>query len=694
MRRYMRHVLGSALLLALCVVPAPAVAQGAEYRAFWVDTFNTALNNPADVLAVVNNAKAANTNALFVQVRRRGDAWYLNSMEPLPDPNTIQPGFDPLADLITKAHAEGLEVHAFVIIGAIWNRHPVVLGPPASPDHVFNRHGGFDPATGRIVPGPDNWLTRTLLPDGGGITFQGHRFGNDFWIEPGHPDAAAYTVNVLMHLIRHYDVDGLHLDRIRYPEFTATGQTPTNGTNIGYNDTNVARFNWRHGLDPAGPPPAPGNPLWMQWRRDQVTNLVRRIYLNAIAVKPQLKVSAALIAFGGGPVAESSWPTASEAHWRVYQDWRSWTEEGIIDLAIPMNYKREHIAGQQTQFNQWLEWTRNHQYGRTALMGQGSFVNGIEGTLRQVRRSLEPSSTTGKKLDGVVFFSMATSNVYTNAGTAPPVATPYSIPPNQQTPTRSFAEFASGLTTGKSVDGTTLYEDPIANPVPVFGFTVPVPTHPWKNDPLTGHLKGFARDGSGHGFDTAAVALQRIAGSAVSSRIQWTTATDGGGFYGAVDLAAGLYRLMVTPVGGTSLTRCVAVPAAGVTDFDIASVPDDQQPAATIGSAVPAILWRPNDAEVNVTVSGTASDTGLGVAAVSFRVIDEYGDVEPTIALEFASGQSSLEWTRIVPLRASRREEDRNGRTYTIEATVTDRACQTTVVSTTVVVPHDRRVSR
>jgi uncharacterized lipoprotein YddW (UPF0748 family) len=93
-----------------------------EYRAFWVDTFNTNLNNHNDVLAVVNNAKAAKANAIFVQVRRRGDSWYLNSLEPLGDRTPIQAGFDPLQDVINVAHAEGIEVHAFVIMSAVWGR--------------------------------------------------------------------------------------------------------------------------------------------------------------------------------------------------------------------------------------------------------------------------------------------------------------------------------------------------------------------------------------------------------------------------------------------------------------------------------------------------------------------------------------------------------------------------------------------
>jgi uncharacterized lipoprotein YddW (UPF0748 family) len=152
----------------------------------------------------------------------------------------------------------------------------------------------------------------------------------------------------------------------------------------------------------------------MQWRRDQVTNLVRRVYLNAIAIEPQenkppVKVSAALIAFGGIGSTETAWNSA-DAYWRVYQDWRAWTEEGILDIAMPMNYKREHIAAQATQYNQWNEWTKNHQYNRAGMIGQGAFLNSIEGTLPQTRRALAPSAA-GNSGIGVIFYSMATTNV-------------------------------------------------------------------------------------------------------------------------------------------------------------------------------------------------------------------------------------------------------------------------------------------
>lgn len=540
-------------LTGLLSSPTSTLAQPrAEYRAFWVDTFNTALNNHNDVVAVVNNAKAAKANAIFAQVRRRGDSWYLNSLEPPPDFTPIAAGFDPLEFLIHEAHLNGIEVHAFVIIGAVWNKNPTfapsaTLGPPTSPHHVFNLHGGYDPATQKIVQGPNNWLTRTLLPDGtGGISFQGHRFGNDFWIDLGHPDAAAYTNDVLMHLVHNYNLDGLHLDRIRYPEFSVSGQTPTTGTNIGYNDTSVARFNARYGRTGT---PAQNDPDWNQWRRDQVTNFVRRLYLNVVAVKPQMKLSGAFIAFGGGPITEAGWNSA-EAYWRVYQDWRAWTEEGITDIAMPMNYKREHTPSNVLQYDTWNEWLKNHQYNRAGVIGQGAFLNAIEGTLRQTRRALAPSTITGKSGIGVIFFSMATSNV------AVPL-NPFSIPPLQNTPARPFAEFAAGLTTGKSVNGLTFYEDPITNPTAIFSEVATIPVLPWKAAPTLGHIMGFAKRADDTPLDTANVTIENLGTGATRN-----TATDGGGFFGGVDLAPGHYLVKVE-LGSEVLYFCVITVTAG-----------------------------------------------------------------------------------------------------------------------------------
>ncbi len=623
------------IALALLVAAFPALGQPrTEYRAFWVDTFNTNLNTPAEVTAVVNNAKAAKANALFVQARRRGDSWYLNSLEPMGDRTPIVPGFDPLQDIITKAHAEGIEVHAFVIMAAVWGRAPNLF-PPENPNHVFNKHGGYNPATNTITPGPNNWLTRTLIPDGtASITYQGHRFGSDFWVDFGHPDAAEYTVNVLRHLVANYDLDGLHLDRIRYPEISIAGQTPSTGTSVGYNFTSVERFNDHYNRTGT---PAINDPLWSQWRRDQVTSVVRRVYLETLALKPQMKVSGAYIAFGGiGNTNDSTWNSA-EAYWRVYQDWRAWTQEGITDIAIPMVYKAEHTATVRAQYDQWDAWLRTHLYNRAGMMGQGAANNAIEGTLRQTRRTLTPAG--GTNLSGITFYSMATSNIAVTNN-------PFALPLPVTTPARPFAEFAAALTTGKSVNGSTLYE-PEGMP-PIFAEPAQIPIFPWKASPTLGHIKGFARRSDTTPLDTASVTITNI-----DTNAERQQKTDGGGFYGGVDLAPGRYVVKAV-LGPDTLFSCTANVTAGVvTTADLAVESTAPQTSASISPAAPngSNGWYTTDVMMGLSATdecsgvarteysldggttwtpytGQISFTEEGVFDVLFRSIDRAGNIE------------------------------------------------------------------
>ncbi len=502
-------------MLLAALLAGAELATGQEYRGLWIETFNTALNSPADVDAVVASARAANLNALFVQVRRRGDAWYLASLEP--PFAALQPGFDPLQRLIERAHAQNIEVHAFVIMGALWNRDTV----PPDASHPMALHG-FGP-DGKILEGPENWLTRTLLADGGFVSQGGYRFGNEFWIDFGHPDAAQYSVEAILHLVRNYDIDGVHLDRIRYPEIEGPPVVAAAGASVGYNATSIARFQRRYNRNGL---PEPNDAQWSEFRREQVTNLVRKIYLHVAAEKPRVNVSAALIAFGGAPASDAQW-TQAQAYWRVFQDWRAWTAEGILDLAIPMNYKREHLATQLTDYDAWSEWTKDRAYGRGVLVGQGAFVNSVEGTLRQVRRA-QAASRAGARGLGVVFFSLAQSNA---AVPANPLAG------NRDTPQRPFADLAAALTAGRSADGAVAFPEG-----GVFAAPAAPPELGWKTNPRTGHLMGWATNRLA-ALDGAEV---RVAAAENTAPLR-TAVTDGTGFFGAVDLAPGSYCVTVQP---------------------------------------------------------------------------------------------------------------------------------------------------
>lgn len=558
--RAWRICLALCALVSLWATPARAEEPLQQYRAFWVDTFNTRLNTPDDVAAVVSRAAQAQANLLFVQVRRRGDAWYLDSLEPPPDNVPIERDFDPLRDLIARAHERGIAVHAFVAVAAVWNSST----PPTDPRHVFNRHG-LDPSTGRPFEGGNNWLTRTRLPDGPATSQGGYRFGNDYWIDLGHPDAAAYTLDVLLRLVTGYEIDGLHLDRIRYPEIAVSGQSPATGSSVGYNPTSVERFNRANGrADDSVPDPA--DAAWSQWRRDQVTAFVRKLYLTVMAVRPAVTVSAAVVAFGAGPTGDDSWITM-EPYWRVFQDWRAWQEEGILDLVVPMVYKTQHTASGRLAFSAWSAFTATHQYGRHAVIGLGAYLNSLEGTLLQTREALAPAGDGATASRGVSFYSMAASN-------APVIANPLSVPAGRDTPLRPFDDLAAALQTGRTSTGQWV-EPPAAFAGGLFAAPAVVPAMPWKSDPQAGHLMGTLRTPDGEPLDTATVIVTRegdvVEGEPEAGRLSVATESDGGGFYGAVGLAPGTYSLLITPrAGGTWRSDCtVEIVAGTVAQLDI-----------------------------------------------------------------------------------------------------------------------------
>jgi hypothetical protein len=384
-----------------------------------------------------------------------------------------------------------------------------------------------------------------------------------------------------------------------------------------------------------------------------------------------LTISAALIAFGAGPTNDAAWP-AAEAFWRVYQDWRTWTEEGVVDLAVPMVYRTEYSAAGQAAFDQWTQWTIHHQYGRAGLIGQGASHNAIEGTLRQTRRALAPSPS-GQPAVGVVFFSMATSNIAV-------ASNPHAIPAGQSTPRRPFAEFAAGLVTGRSVDGTVLYEDPMSNPTPVFAVPAIVPELAWKTSPQVGHLLGIVSDKASQRVDGGEVTIEHTAGDPVpAGRTSVTTHTDGNGAYGGVDLAPGRYQVTITPLGQAPYTApdAVQVTSGQVARLDIEI--DRDSPTVAIGAQSPGPLLAP------VTVAGTAEDPGSGIASVVVRVLDSHGELRLSLEPIDGQGASSVSWTRVLLLEVPSHPGVAS-QTYTVEATATDRAGNTHTANVTITV--------
>ena len=563
---------------------AQSLPSGAQYRGFWVDTFNTRFATPDDVAAIVARATLAHANLLVVQVRRRGDAWYLDGREPLAEGVTFPADFDPLREVIARGHDAGLAVHAAVTIGAIWNQ----AVPPQHPDHVFNRHG-FD-AAGPIA-GRQNWLTRTRPGDpAAAAALGGYRFGLDFWIDPGHPEAVAYTVAVVADLVERYPLDGLHLDALRYPEVppSATGEW---SPSVGYNDVSLERFRRLASL-PGDTVPAAADEAWSAWRREQVTALLRRLTLAALAVRPAIVVSAGLAANGDAPATtaasdDDAW-RATESYSRVFQDWYRWSEAQLVDVLVPLVYRTEHVSAASDAFGAWVQWTRAHAAGRHVAIAIGAYLNSIEGSLRQARRATaappaaDADAAPVPVADGVVFFALGAHN-------APVSGNPLAVSGPRDTPYRSFDDLAAGLLTGRTTTGQPLES---ASLPPVFARPAPLPLPAWKAAPMTGHLRGtIVSTGSGQPIDGAALVLEPEAtidgtgGGGVADPQAAPLAidrTDGGGAFGALGLGPGRYRVIVTPPrDGRYRSSCAVTIAAG-TVATIALELDPSRPATAI----------------------------------------------------------------------------------------------------------------
>jgi uncharacterized lipoprotein YddW (UPF0748 family) len=514
--------LGAWLLIAALPMAPPAAAASSsfpgetsavtsapngQFRAYWVDAFGEGLYTPAQIDGVIAATRAAHLNVIVAQVVRRGDCFCNRALAPRTEQAGVDAApFDPLQTLIDKAHANGIAVDAWVIATAIWRGST----PPASPQHVFNQHGSS--ATGTA-----NWLTQRS----DGL----QQLSTDWMLDPGHPDAAQWIVDNALSIVRNYAVDGINLDRIRYPD----GNLGTNVPSWGYNATAVSRFR-----SATGRTDVPGNSdaQWTQWRRDQVTSIVRKVYVESLAIRPMVRVSADTITYGYGPQHGSGF-TGTRAYAEQLQDWDGWMREGILDLNIPMNYKREADANQSVMYREWSDFAKDHQYGRQSVVGAALYLNDIASSATQARIAIAPSSS-GNPSAGWAGYSYRTPDDMTNAGT------------------RSGADSRAALTAALQS---------------VFPTDVPTRSMPWKTQPTAGHVRGTAAAGA---------RVDLIA--AATNTIVRTQTSDGKGWFAFVDVAPGSYRVSANGAAiGT--TQVIAGQVSGIT----------AQTGSCTGSAGPGI---------------------------------------------------------------------------------------------------------
>lgn len=343
------------LLPAQAQGPTPAAQPGV--RGLWVDGFGPGLKTPAQVSQLVADAQAMHVNAIFAQTIRRGDCFCRKASVPVISDPDLAPGYDPLADLTAKAHSAGLKVIAWVAVSGAWNS----AVPNRDPAHLTRLHGlGASPA--------QDWLSHQANGNSA--------VGSDLFLDLANPEVADFVTREVLSVIQNYPVDGIQLDRIRYPD----------GGGWGYNPTTLARYRAETGFKGT---PAPQDAAWNAWKREQVTNLVRRLFLEVKRVRPELWMSAATIAYGPGPADQDAF-RKSRTYAEVLQDWPGWMDAGLLDLNVLMNYKTEDKGDQGLWYDGWNAFASAQaaQSGRLAASGSALYLNTPEASLSQAQRAL------------------------------------------------------------------------------------------------------------------------------------------------------------------------------------------------------------------------------------------------------------------------------------------------------------------
>ncbi len=297
-----------------------------EVRAVWVTTLG-GMDWPRskkmdeqkkELIQIFDILQQRNFNTIFFQVRPRGTVLFQSQYEPwameLTGTFGKNPGWDPLTFAIDEAHKRGMEIHAWFNVAKVYSKN---TPPNTTPQHL-------------VLKKPE-WL---------------RYYENEWWMDMGIPEAREYTKNLAMEIIRNYDVDGFHFDYIRYPgkdfDDEQTFQQLSDG---------VARD---------------------EWRRNNITEFVREMYIDITKEKPWVKIGSAPLGIYK-PIATAQFAFSSFLD--ASQDSRRWLQEKIHDYIVPQVYWSfgEQTSPADPDFRLVsLDWLRN-TYNRHVYIGVGIY---------------------------------------------------------------------------------------------------------------------------------------------------------------------------------------------------------------------------------------------------------------------------------------------------------------------------------
>ena len=300
-------------------MPPPAPR---EFRAAWVSTVANidwpSRNNlstekqQAEAVAILERAKSLNLNAIVLQVRPSADAIYPSELEPWSEFLTGAQGrppktpYDPLQFWIEQAHARGLELHAWF---NPYRARQATAKSPLAANHIANTN------------------PQVVKP-----------YGRDLWMDPGEALASQRTLDVVLDVVRRYDIDGVHIDDYFYPYPIDAGNAaaPEGGAlDAGIGQKPELEF--------------PDQPSWQRyllnggtldraaWRRQNVNSLIEALYIGIHKEKSWVRFG--ISPFGiGRPDRRPPGIVGFSQYDKLYADAELWLANGWLDYLAPQLY--------------------------------------------------------------------------------------------------------------------------------------------------------------------------------------------------------------------------------------------------------------------------------------------------------------------------------------------------------------------
>lgn len=331
------------LLLALLLSAGSLFAQNnnqppkREFRGVWIATVQN-IDWPSkpkpgvdseqqmqELVAIFDAHQKTGINAIMLQVRPSADAFYARGREQWSmfltgKQGTLpEPFYDPLEFAIAEAHKRGMELHAWI---NPYRASTSLVDSLVSSEHIS-----------RIQP---DWF----------FTYDNKKYFN-----PGLPEVRHYLVDVIMDVVRNYDVDGIHFDDYFYP-YPGKDALPDSIT-FQLHDNSFANIE--------------------DWRRNNVDQLIKDLSQAIKKEKPHVK-------FGISPFGiwrnKSQDPLGSESNGlsgysALYADARKWVNEGWIDYINPQLYFP--FGYTPAPFDKLLDWWAANANGKHVYIGQGAY---------------------------------------------------------------------------------------------------------------------------------------------------------------------------------------------------------------------------------------------------------------------------------------------------------------------------------